>query len=425
MRVSSLVLFAAACFPPELAAAERAADGDLVRVTLTTTRRKYTVGEPIVLDLALENCSRVPVPLWDRIDFLVAPLSEDSQDHRMERVDLGPASSSVLRCGVPPPILEPGAVRHYRFRVLISNYFGVKAADALTKAGKAREIPERLKHWRLVCGRPGCYVVMAQYRLSGNSTSPREIFSNRQVFRVRWPDGESRTVWEKINRWDFLGFLQSPGPWFHEYGVPAEVADLAVELLQTYPNSAYDQAIRTALRDYYAYAWPETANAESQEEKRAKYLEFERRRKTIREVLQIPQWGIYDRQSETFHKADLDARKNLFVDDPRLDRQITLAVRPFVPMEHVIGDVFKRGNLPVTPHFDMRGHAYPGFTEKPSPVAPSLRGKYEMVVPHGLTSITDSVRGWMQRAMPPGTKWVKDGDGYMLVPAPEEQGDKH
>jgi hypothetical protein len=411
-----------------------AASQEPLRVTLTSAKPEYAFGEPVVLDLAVENLGQEPVPIGvsGRIRIYVGPGEYwvSSPDRGMEFVERSATGGhyAPFASGCPggtkqaTELLQPGWGKHHRFRVLIRDYFKVMLAGTGRKPGSSPESPI---HFELVCGLPGEYVALAAYPLSLDLQRGRILYSNLERFRVR-PAGEPKVaVWHRIYRWDFLGFLESPGPSFREYRVSGEVADLAVEILQKHPNSPYDSAIRIALQHYYAYGRPDTRYEKSEEEKRATYLEFERRRQLIREVLQMPQWAMYDRHSERFHNVDLDAGKKLYVDDPRLDRQITLAVRPFVPMEHVIGDVFKTGNLPVRPHFDMRGHAYPGFTEKPSPVAPSLRGKYEMVVPHGVTSITDSVRGWMQRATPPGTQWVKDADGYKLVSAPEEEGNKH
>jgi hypothetical protein len=307
----------------------------------------------------------------------------------MELLDLTPG---MTVCFDPSTeLLQPGAAKRYRFRVLVLNYFEVKAAVALTSLGKSREIPRGIpRQWRLVCDRPGQYVVMAGYPLLVPKESQRLLlYSNLERFRVRWPEPRSQRVWERINRWEFLGFLQSPGPWFSSYGVSAEMADLAVDMLREHPDSEYSPAIRLALRHCYAYGWDKTPS-ETQEESR-------NRRQRISEVLRLPQWAIYDIDRDVYHPMDLKGAENLFCDDRRLDREKTYSGGDFRPLEALIHEVSSDGFLGV---------------------APALCRKYEAVLPQA--RIREPVRSFMKRIMPPGTTWVNDGDGYKLVPAPED-----
>lgn len=419
MHVFGLVLVGLMGVPPEPAhgAPEAAVEG--LRVTLTPSKPQYTLGEPVVLDLAVENTGQKVLVTWHHscIDQAVGlfffALEPRLDEPGIRSVQVGPQGSFFTGpCLLP---LEPGARKRYRWRVLIEDYLGTATSELLEKLGRSREISDCARGpWRLVCDRPGEYAALARY-LHWAHREPRRarmLLSNPVTFRVRSPDGRSIEVFERIrHNWRFLGFLQF-------YTPDAETADLAVELLTRYPGSAYESAVRAALRYYYAHG-----NRHASESMEG----FARRRRIIRELLHMPQWGIYDVLEDRYHEPRLRfGERPLFPHDHRLDQEREITLRNCEPIERLMSRVSPEGRIRV---------------------APALEGRYELVVPEGVTSIRDSVRGFMQRATPPGTKWVTDthacpidpateavlysysgaprhvkpGEGYVLVAEPEEQ----
>jgi hypothetical protein len=140
-----------------------------------------------------------------------------------------------------------------------------------------------------------------------------------------------------------------------------------------------------------AVSWPQSADGKAQ----GNLAHV----KEVASLLNLPQRAIYDCVAEQYHPVRADPNPALFAADQRLDRQITFrGPHPFVKLEHLL------------------------LHPRPMPqrflrLAPELSGRYEALQPEG--EIRETLREFMQQTMPPGTKWVKDGDGYMLVPTNE------
>jgi hypothetical protein len=232
--------------------------------------------------------------------------------------------------------------------------------------------------------------------------SSTAIYSNEVRFYIKPTSrGNEEEAWARINREDFLRFLQ----WerWHREEVHERVIRLGVQVLRELPGSGYDAAIRSALLRYYAYQVqrireypPFPASQKTREELQKTLAE-------VRAVLDLPRRAIYDVEREVFHTVPAGAGERLFPEDRRLDREITFSAPEFTPLRSLL----------ILP--------YPvpqGFLR----LSPELAGSYEAVQPAG--EIRESLREFMRHTMPPGTKWVKDADGYQLVPAPKEKRNK-
>ncbi len=257
-----------------------------------------------------------------------------------------------------------------------------RSRKVLLEPGAAWTFPVRMVYWSrrasgLLFERPGSYRAKLLYPLV--SKEGARVVSNEVRFSVKAPEGVDDAVWRKINTRQFLMFLQSG----EIEGPERAVWDLAAEVLSRWRESTYAPAIQWSLRAYLATTIPRVDQ--------------------LRRMAGIAPRGVYSRPDVECWPAPpitVSSREGamLFPDDRRLDN-----THDWRLLDFELAD-------PVLSHSE---HLY----RVPLRLHPSLAGQYQLL---GHSGTRESLREFMVSVMPPGTKWVKDGDGYMLVP--EENG---
>jgi hypothetical protein len=231
----------------------------------------------------------------------------------------------------------------------------------------SRETPQRRSH--LVFEKPGMYLVKARYPLFGK----RESFESNMIrVRINQPQGVDAEVWKQINSPHFLYFLRSaePNSVLRDYG---DTPLRAARLLQSIPKSSYSPAIKYALERRYR----------------------ERRRYMLRErALEDPELQLI--RSVTGIE---EPPEGPFPDDRRLDVQISSHFPELTPLDEVCRQISRQGGVTLT-------------------VAPELRIRRMKRAP-----LTESLRRFMASLSGGGrtAKWIRDGDGYRLVPLPQPE----
>lgn len=212
--------------------------------------------------------------------------------------------------------------------------------------------------------RPGDYFVKIRYPLISRSAELRSVVkSNTVKVRISRPRDTDATVWKMISEPEYAYFLQSGIDRAKDRHVPLTL----VNVLRTVPKSSYHPAFRWALRKY---------DDDRAKSLRRQELETNDELKQIREVLGI----------------ELKP-EGPFPDDRLLDRLVTYQYPKQTPLADVFEEISKKGGVPLE-------------------LAPLLRVRTMSCIRQ-----TQSLRRFMIPRAAHKAKWVRKGDGYMLVPA--------
>lgn len=204
----------------------RAAPEPDERLTLSSPRRDYLLGEPVQLRLRFRNNSKKPIktvqvfvganqgegPLWiarNGDDFTQFPRWL-GQPKRTRRV-------------IP---LEPGEELTYDYRAVAE--FTPELRLAFPKAGEYR-----------------VYAVYPLWLWGAQKTD--NIASNAVDVRIKEPAGDDANVWQQLNDPPLLGLLQTE--YFNERQPDAPMK--MAKLLRSHPASGYSPALRHALGKIY------------------------------------------------------------------------------------------------------------------------------------------------------------------------------
>ncbi|MCR4416014.1 MAG: hypothetical protein NUV77_26660 [Thermoguttaceae bacterium] len=340
-------------------------------VALTSLRTEYLLGEPVVLIVTLKNTGRSAVLAWvGNFSYAV-----DLDIGRGEG-PLRPYKHPIeiwhdLDAALP---LQPGEQKVYVFRMLL--HHGAHPGES-----------------QLVFAEPGRYRAKATYPLYPICPKGRMVESKTVEFHINPPHGVDAKVWREINRPKFLRFLQS-GELRREDG---DVLNKALEILRATPETSYRVAIRWALRDYYAHR--RYFGLREPDSKACGKLQ------EICRVLDVPKRAVYSVAEDKYyllppHGEGIPGADRLFSGDQRLDRIVNLPPSEFFPLPVVLGT------------YAIAKHGVP------LRVAWPIEEDYELVCD---TPIRQTLREFMTSVAVPGTKWVRERDGYMLVPAPQEE----
>jgi len=318
-----------------------------VQVSVVSSSKQYVVGEPVLLTVTVRNHSQRQLQTWVdllayQIEIYTAVRGEPFQQYTVRNHDPYEIQPMVER-------LAPGKSKRYGIRVLYTFYF--------------KETSERRS--ALAFAKPGTYSLKVRYPLYPD----RQMFeSNTIEFRINEPRGVDARVFQRINRPEFLYFLQSgltPGD-------NHDVVREAVQIVRTVPKSSYHDALRWSLLHYYRH---EThGGLRGMDAAKRALLE------EVRKVLGLP-----------------DPAAGPFPEDKRLDAKVTCYFAGGTPLEEAFKRVSEAGGVPLR-------------------LAPEMRAR--MI--YG--TLQDKVlRKFMDEQDEYKARWVRDGDGYKLVPAPDEK----
>lgn len=211
----------------------------------------------------------------------------------------------------------------------------------------------------------GTYCIQVKYPLFPD----RKMFKSNIVhITVEKPTGDDAKVWQKINQPTMLRFLQSGRLLTDEEDIPVELADL----LEKFPKSGYAEELKRTLRWHYDQ---KKGGMHSETLKSDPWMQ------RLRKLLDIK----------------LEKDPGLFPEDKRLD----VKIQYHYPNPTPFGDVFRD----ISQQSGVRLELDPAFK------AHTLNS----------ISISETLRKFMVDRTANIAKWIKDGEGYKLVPEPEEK----
>ncbi|MSU76571.1 MAG: hypothetical protein EXS16_00605 [Gemmataceae bacterium] len=193
------------------------------RLEFSPPRKEYVLGEPVLFDLRLHNRSKAP------INVLEVFVESHRSEARLWIAAKGDIFQEFQKFSVAEKrdrrglMLEPNKSLHYQYRVLV----------------------QMEPQFHMAFPKPGEYQVYAVYPLS-LSGGPQGVLIASSVVTVHItePVGEDAKVWAKLNKRDFLIFIQADRELTEEH--KAIVPKLA-EVLAAHPKSSYTPALRRAL----------------------------------------------------------------------------------------------------------------------------------------------------------------------------------
>ncbi|MBW3600962.1 MAG: hypothetical protein KY475_27315 [Planctomycetes bacterium] len=303
-----------------------------VRVQIASPKEVYQLGEPVRLNVTVTTTQRTPIRFIEVFNHEIEVyLSDNGERFRRWRSGLYP----VLDVERKTETLTGGQPSDYNVRVLY---------DAQRES-------------RLAFEKPGRYWLRAEFPLAENEPPYHKsnVDSNTIRIRIQEPQGEDAEVWRRIREDEsFLVLLQTGSS--HKDTVLEAAA-----LLKSRPDTAYDSAIRRALKQYdHGY----TVGAKKLDEHEAELL---------RSVLGI----------------ELPAPQP-FPEDKRLDQIITYRFPKQTPLEEVFREISRQSGVPLK--------VDPSFREA---TMASLR----VAVP---------LRRFMRSRAAYKAEWVRQGDAYLL-----------
>jgi len=312
-----------------------------LKLTIRAPREKYLLGEPVPLRGALRNVGKEPF--------------------------------TEVRADLP--------IRHHALDILVSDdgiHFGeeLRLPSGDGKVKRRRDTLEPSQEWvfdlrvlytysrfsRLALERPGQHFIKVGYPLLSRSARARAVVeSNVLRVVVVEPEGNDRKVWDQIQEWDFLCFLDS--------GMGrAQVARQAFELARAFPQSGYQEALRRSLREYY--------DAERRRLPADPELPLPSDLEDIRRLLGIPKEPV-----------------GPFPDDRRLEVKVTFHFPEQTPLEDVLGLISRQSGVPLR-------------------LSPELQVRTMSTLPSAMP-----LRRFMRQMEGSDTAWVREEDGgYRLVP---------
>jgi hypothetical protein len=328
-------------------------------VRLYPDKATLVLGEPLLLTVTVTNKEDVPIEAERTL------LQEDGMEPDIQVfISQGTAPYKEYTMGIFPAacvermteILEPGVERQYRLRVLYTS-----------KSPSALALPQ-----------PGTWRIKARYRLvwrdspgsrpGEGRTTRNEYDSDAIEVTVAEPAGTDEILWRHVRKPAFLFFLQAGGILREPAEDHPTVTVEAMDLLQEFPDSSYDAAIRWALKQYY-----------ERRRERLTYLESQKDRELsrIRSALGID-----------------ELPPGPFPEDARLDVIVTYEFPEETPLLLVLEQLSWQARVPLS--------ADPEFAEQ----------RYRSL------KTTKSLREFMDARDDWGRKWEPHGNGYRLVPAP-------
>jgi hypothetical protein len=202
-----------------------------VTVRVDSIKRKYVLGEPVLIDAVVTNVSDRDIHVWvdilraQQIDILIASAGEEFRQFMGEIAvrgfyDVSPETEA----------LEPGASRTYAFRVLYT----------------PPSMGEKGKPWHLAFGKPGFHRVKARYR--GLAHAPVE--SETLQVEIKEPDWIDAALWKEINSPELLYLLQAGHLRLEDQRHGTAILERALQLYQR-PKSSYHPALEDALKGIY------------------------------------------------------------------------------------------------------------------------------------------------------------------------------
>ncbi len=373
-----LVLLLACCAAGD---ADWEPDGNVPQLALElrSSKPEYVLGEPVVLCGILRNRQKVPIRLWPAH---VLPPQRGGLELMVSRED-GPFTPCWIsqRC----PVIVSDWLRPefpWRFHIRVLHAPSSPSGLACEGAGRYRVklLYPVVNPSRQVRGKSGVPDDEGRVTL-GQGSQRRKVESNVVCFAVRAPEGRDAEVWRALQRREFLYFLQfgrtKAG---HE-----ETVRRLIEIASRTPESSYHPAIRWALRTHY--------------------VQCKQEREAICKVLRFPGRAVYAIGEDHFYPLPAEEKlvslsERLFPEDRRLDQMLVINPTEFRWLSSTLDEV--------TQGYGVR-----------LGMSLAVVAQYQLVCE---VPIRQTLRQFMASVQVPGTKWVKDGEGYMLVPAPEEAG---
>lgn len=212
---------------------------DPVAVELSTPRRQYLPGEPVLLDVAIRNTTPHPISAArtpDVYNYIRVFVGRKDQADRLIN-----QAAERAKVGLTRTVLKPDEPWTYQLRVL--NDF--------------RFAPDGQIDRDLAFPGPGTYTAKIEYPLigaipeAGTISVPNKSYGSNSIqVQIQTPQGEDIEVFEAIKDWNTRYFLQNSRPLARE-GNSREAVRKVARLLKEYPRSGYRDALRRALLEYY------------------------------------------------------------------------------------------------------------------------------------------------------------------------------
>jgi hypothetical protein len=143
-----------------------------VRVSLTTPQTRYLIGEPVALDIGVENVTQGPIRLQEALDREIQTyLSHDGRVFQRFPVEL--LGTKVERRS---ETLKPGEVWKYRLRLLCNTFSETLFFD-----------------------KPGTYFIKCEYPLMLLGTQKSDLVPSQTVrVTIVPPTGEDARAWQRL-----------------------------------------------------------------------------------------------------------------------------------------------------------------------------------------------------------------------------------
>lgn len=215
-----------------------AGDDDLVSVAIESPRKRYLLGEPVLLDVTLRNTSPKPIAAY------LVP-------HQYIEVYAGPAGArrrlidrygEAYKISLQSATLKPDEAWDHHLRILYV-------------VGSDRD--RRPAYW-LALPKPGKYEILA--RLPLMSTDPDIVrdgaryYSSKAIeVQVVEPKGDDEKIYGLIYNYESRYFLNN-GRSLAGSGSDRATALEMARLLIKYPRSGYREAMRRALDEFNRFA---------------------------------------------------------------------------------------------------------------------------------------------------------------------------
>jgi hypothetical protein len=350
---------------------------------LRSNKQEYVVGEPVVLLATLKSQAEKPVKLWPAH---VLPPQRGGVEVLLGRED-APLTQYVVWTQCPTILLdsiELGRPWRFHIRVLYA---------PASPSGRAFDAPGRYRV-KIIYPLVGRHMDdTAESNVGTDDARPRGrgryrweiVESNELSLTVRAPQGRDLEVWQEIQRREFLYFLQ----FGRIYDGHQEVVSRLVGIASRTPETSYHPGIRWALRWYYAWA--------ARHGKRSELA-------AVRKALAFPTRAVYSVMEDRYYLLPAPGEpiphaERLFPDDPRLDKPVALPAMEFQPIRDVLKYLERNAGVRLQ-------------------VSLAITLAHELLLD---APIRQTLRELMASVAVPGTQWVKDGEGYMLVPVVEEK----
>lgn len=302
LPLALLALPKGGCFSDSAEQRERGAAHGPLKVTLASSKAEYTLGEPVVLCVQVENAGSSPLRAHEVVaheyaicpDFLIYAATDGSSFEKFT-----PAGCENVDMEREIQTLAPGASWRYRLRLLHTEAHGSGLAFP----------------------KPGAYRVKVEFPfLAVERSKSARVPSNVIEVRIKEPGTTDKKAWKTVRSPGFLYLLQ----WGVVTGDYEDIPFEAAELLKSMPKSSYHDDLRWALREYY-----------KREQGRGKFDEHEAQ--LFREILGI----------KVPHPQP-------FPEDKRLDQIITYHFPELKPWPQVFEKISNQSGVKLRLHPELR-----------------------------------------------------------------------